>query len=246
MTLSPQTVLITGGAIRIGRSIALHMAQQGWSVAIHYRESSSQAQELADDVRALGVQAVIIQADFGEDFDAAYLIEQAASIGPVSCLINNAAIIEKDGLSNLSSELFHRHMQINCYAPLKLIQAFAAHHQTHPAENACIINLSDGTYGWSMSSKFLSYALSKSGLNALTDMLAHDLAPQIRINTIGLAPTLPNENDPPGLFERHAERSPMQRTSTPEEVCRTIDYLLSASNVTGQHILLTGGLHCHS
>lgn len=245
MSHTDKAALITGGAVRVGRAIALHLARQGWSIAIHYRHSREEADETVKALIALGVKATSVQADFAQPFDATALFTQVThTIGPIDCLINSAAIIEKDTLETADWQHFHDHLRVNAFAPLALIQAYAAYRKTYHPSPACVINLTDGTYGWSLSSKFLSYALSKHTLANLTEMLAVELAPYIRINAIGMGPTLPNAQDPKGLFERHAGRAPTQEVSSPEEVCRTIDYLLAAPNVTGQQILLTGGLHC--
>lgn len=238
------SVLVTGGAQRIGRQIALHLATQGWNVAIHYQRSNTAAHQLVAEIEALGVKAMCVQADFTTNFDAhALLSECRASLGTIDCLINNASIFEKDSLQTLTdTDLFDRHMHINMLAPLKLIQAFATQDNLH---NASIINIGDGTKGWSLSSKYLSYTLSKTGLMQLAELLALDLAPHIRINTLAPGPTLAGETEDAAMFDRMKQRAPLRYLSNPAEVCAAIDYLLGAKSMTGQTLLLSGGLHCH-
>lgn len=243
-TQSDQALLVTGGAQRVGREIALYFAARGWHIAVHYNQSATAAADVVAQCEAQGVRATAVAADFSADFDAAALLQQAQeTVGPLTCLINSAAIIEKDGLDDLTHAAFHRHQQINCFAPLKLIQAFAAHVTAHGQANASIVNLADGMLGWSLSPLYLSYALSKYGVFALTECLAGALAPAIRINTVGVGLTLPNSHDGPDTFDRLARQMPLQRPSSPQEICETIAYLLAAPSVTGQHILLNGGKH---
>lgn len=246
MTSSAKTVLITGAAKRVGRAIALHLARQGWNVALHYSTSEAEAQVLKAELLALGVKACCIQADFSMMADAGEVLRQAAQeIGPVHCLINNASLFEKDGLGTLTPERFEHHQRINLLSPLLLIEAFAAQVHLHGARNASVINLGDGDVGWSLSSNYLSYALSKLGLMSLSGLLALELAPAIRINSIGLGLTLPGEVEDADMFERMKQRSPLKQLSSPDEVCRTIDFLLATPTITGQAILLSSGFHCH-
>lgn len=247
MNKSPtQNMLITGAALRIGREIALHFAAAGWNIAIHYRRSDEAAKILAAECGAIGVKTTLVQADFSNDFDADALFDTIArDIGAVNVLINNASSFNKDTLSTATHEQFHQHMQVNLYAPIKMIQSYANHVKMHQLTDCSIINLGDGTRGWSLSSKFLSYSLSKLGLMQLSELLAIELAPAIRINAIGLGPSLAGEVDDANMFDRLKQRSPLKQNSSPQEVCQTINYLLATPTITGQSILLNGGLHCH-
>ncbi len=238
------SVLITGGALRVGREIALHLARAGWNVAIHYHRSEIQAQELVKELKAIGANALCVHADFATDFDASTLIDECTTqLGTITCLINNASMFQKDSLqTSLNAAQFDQHMHINLLAPIKLIQAFAAQQNLTQAN---IINIGDGTHGWSLSSKYLTYALSKMSLMQLSEMLALELAPHIRINTIAPGPTLAGELEDDAMFNRMKQRAPLNHLSNPREVCDAIDYLLRAHSITGQTILLSGGLHCH-
>lgn len=240
------TILITGAAQRVGKAIALHLAKQGFAIALHYHRSQAQARALADEIQAMGVRAMLMQADFGKGFDAAQADALFAHIGePVHGLINNAAVFSRDGLGACTASSFDEHMRTNLLAPLLLVQSFAAQARTHSIAHGSIINLGDGSAGWSMSAHYIPYTLSKIGLMALSSLLAMELAPAIRINTIGLGPTLPGSEDEADTFTRLAARAPLKQLSTPEEVCRTIDFLLATPTITGQSILLSSGFHCH-
>ena len=243
---NPQTVLITGAAVRVGKAIAEYLASAGWQVAIHYNTSDKEAKALEASLKAQGAKVALIQADLKSDFDAeAILSEVETAIGPVHCLINNAATFHKDTLEiPITQSQFDDHMHVNLLAPLKLVQAFTKQARHHELKNASIINIGDGMHGWSYSSKHLTYALSKQGLMSLSHFLALDLAPDIRINSIGLGPTLPGPSDKPDTFDRLQQRIPLHTLSSLEDICRTVDFLLQSPTITGQNILLTGGLHC--
>lgn len=235
--------LVTGAAHRIGRKVAIHFAARGWAVSVHYHQSGPQAQETQKIIRDAGGKCEIFKANLSEDAGCEHLIPRAAErFGPVTCLVNNAARFEKDALMTVNRTSFDGQMHVNLYAPLKLMQAFAA--QSLGAADAQIINLTDGGNEWSNSPQFLSYALSKNALWDATQMLAKSLAPRIRVNAIALGPVLAREQTfEADLFDKIRARSPLGRLATPDELCRAIDFLLNVSSVTGQQLFLNGGLH---
>ncbi|MCI5049494.1 MAG: SDR family oxidoreductase [Rickettsiales bacterium] len=239
MTISKQqTVCITGGAQRIGKHIALSLAEAGYDIALHYRHSKEQAEELRSTIQSMGRACSIASADFNDAFDANRLFnELSANDAPITHLINNASIFQKDTLKNLTRESFDLHMHANLLAATQCCAAFSAN-----AHAQSIINISDGIEGWSMSSQFLSYALSKRVIENLTELLAPELAPRIRINTLALGPSLIGEMDGEDVFDKLAAASPLNRTSAPQEVCDAVLFLLNAPSVTGQKLALNGGM----
>lgn len=246
MHQAPNTVLISGAAKRIGRHVALHLARAGWDVAIHYSQSETEALALKQEIEALGRRACCLQADFNGAWQADDLIQTAVrALGPLGCLICNASVFEKDTLGTVTAEHFMHHQRVNTLAPLLLVQAFAAHIKHHNLTHASALLIGDSARGWSLSSKYLSYALSKLTLMALPELLALELAPNIRINAVAPGPSLPGKNDETDTFKRLAVRSPLNQLSSPDEVCRTIDFLLATPTITGQTILLSSGFHLH-
>ncbi len=238
MSSSP-VALITGAARRVGRAIALSLAARGYDIVVHYHKSEDAARALVGEIEAHGRRAIAIAAHLEIPSQAEALIPRAADeMGPLSLLINNASHFARDTLATASYESFLAHSQVNLYAPLALSQAFAA--QAPAGSN--IINLSDGVYGWSMSPHFLTYSLSKFGLVSLTELLAVQLAPTMRVNAIALGPTIPGVMDTPGTFEKLASLAPLKRVSAPEEVVAAMEYLLNAPSVTGQVMYLSGGM----
>jgi len=231
--------LITGAARRIGRALALSLAERGYDIAVHYHRSEDAAKSLVDEIEARGRKAVAIAAHLATPEQVEALVPKAEELlGPLSLLVNNASHFARDTLADASYDSFLAHQQVNLYAPMALSQAFAAQ---APAGSQ-IINLSDGVYGWSMSPHFFTYSLSKFGLLSLTELLAVGLAPAVRVNAVALGPTLPGVMDKPGMFEKLAGRAPLKRVSSPEEVIAAIEYLMNAPSVTGQVIYLSGGM----
>lgn len=239
--LPPKTALITGAAKRIGRAIALRLAQDGYDIGVHYSTSEREAQALVAEITAMGVKAVALKADLADATQATDLFQRAVSaLGPIGVLVNNASIFQNDEIGDLSVAGFQTHAVTNLLSPLMLSQAFAA--QTEIPEEASIINLIDQRV-LRPSPPFLSYALSKAGLWHATRTLAQALAPRVRVNAIGPGPILQSIHQTPDDFALEAQSTLLQRPASPEEVAETVIYLLSAKSVTGQMICVDSGQH---
>jgi NAD(P)-dependent dehydrogenase (short-subunit alcohol dehydrogenase family) len=236
------TALITGAAVRVGRVLALHLASQGWDVLIHYHHSQTEAEALADEIRALGRRAALAQADLGQPEAARTIFAAAADLLPVTTLIHNASRFERDQLATLTPEAMRAHFAVNVETPLLLTRAFAEQFPKGelPGNVICLL---DGMIGWSISPTFLSYSLSRLALREALPLLAQELAPHIRVNGIALGATLPGEQDKPTTFAKLEWTTPLRRVSHPGEVCDAVDYLLKADGVTGQVINLSGGMN---
>ena len=235
-----KTALVTGGAIRIGRAIALSFADAGWNVAVHYHNSESAAQELAAAIKAKGRLCHLVRANLQDEKAVSRIIpELTEKKVKLDCLINNASAFEKDSYATLSSESWHKHMGVNLFAPMQLIRDFAAQCKS---DDGNIINITDGMHGWSMSGNFLSYAMSKQNLEYATQLLASELAPHIRINAIAPGATLEGVQDKKDTFDKLRKLIPLGRTSSPDEIIATLHYILSVRSITGQIISLSGGM----
>lgn len=235
-----KTVLITGGAVRIGREIAISLAGKGWDIAIHYNHSTKPAQELADILKKKKRKAYLVQGNLSEVTDVVDIFPGLNKKGVmIDCLINNASVFEKDNIRDLDADSWRKHIEVNLFAPLRLMRDFA---QQYKGKEGNIINITDGMTGWSISGAFLSYSVSKAGLEKATTLLARDLAPNIRINAIAPGPTIEGKQDKADTFDKLSKIIPLRRTSSPKEVCDTVDYILSAPSVTGQIISLSGGM----
>lgn len=237
----PRAVLITGAAKRIGRAIALDLAEAGWSVAIHYHSSRAEALALAEDLREKGAAAVALQADLAQEAEVETLLPRAVEeLGPLGCLINNASVFEMDLAETMTRQSWDAHLEPNLRAPMVLSQAFA---KALPADDGgCIINLLDQRI-WNLTPYFMSYSVSKSALWTLTRTLALALAPRIRVNGIGPGPALPSKHQSQEQFDRQCRRMPLKRGTTPGEIAQAVRFLLGAKSMTGQMIALDGGQH---
>jgi len=233
--------LITGAAARLGRAMALSLAEHGWDIAIHYNTSAKAAHTLADILARKGRKAWLLQADLRDAGAVSDIIPSLVSRKAMpDCLINSAAAFEKDSLATLSQGTFQEHMAPNLLAPLLLMCDFAKHYK---GSQGNIINITDGMAGWSMSSAFLSYSLSKKALGDATLMMARECAPRIRVNAIAPGATLPGKQDKKDTFAKLTKIIPLKRTSAPNEICDAVHYIVSAPSLTGQILSLSGGMN---
>jgi len=160
------------------------------------------------------------------------------SIGPLTLLVNNASTFEDDRIETLTAGTWDAHMAANLRAPILLAQAFAR----QAPDGALIVNLVDQRV-WRPTPLYFSYAVSKAGLWHATRMLAQALAPRIRVNAIGPGPTLPSIHQSEANFAAEADRVPLKRRATPEEIADALAYLVDAPSVTGQMIAVDAGQH---
>lgn len=238
---APGAALVTGGARRIGGAIARHLADRGWSVAVHYNASGDDAESLVGDIVSAGGNAVALRANLADDSDPADLIGRATeALGPVTCLVNNASVFEFDRPETVTPESWDRHMAANLRAPFFLIQAFAAALPAGRSGN--VINMLDERV-WNLTPYFTSYTVSKSGLWTLTRTLAMAYAPRIRVNGIGPGPTLPSPRQSEEQFRRQWEIMPLSRPIGLEEIARAVAFILQTPAMTGQMIALDSGQH---
>lgn len=237
----PRAALVTGGAVRLGRAIALELARLGFDIAVHYSASAAEARETAAEIQALGRRAVTLQADLAHEAGVARLVPAAAAaLGPVGVLVNNASRFDRDEWHDATRQTWDAHMEVNLRAPFVLTQSFA---QGLPAgAEGVVINLLDQRV-WSLTPHFVSYTLSKAGLWALTQTLALALAPRIRVNGIGPGPALPSPRQTPAQFARQCESVPLGHGTDPAEVARAVAAILALPAMTGQMIALDGGQH---
>ena len=234
-------ILITGAGKRIGRQLALDLAKAGRDIAIHFNESSREAEEVAATIRAMGRRAALVQGDLADADIAERLIGSATEqIGPLSGLINNASIFEMDQMGEVSLSSWQRHMDINLRAPVMLAQSFAKALPENLQGN--IINIIDQRV-WRLNPRFFSYTLSKSGLWTATRTLAQALAPRIRVNAIGPGPALPSARMSDADFAKQESLTLLGRGTSPAEISEAAKFILSQPALTGQMIALDGGQH---
>jgi NAD(P)-dependent dehydrogenase (short-subunit alcohol dehydrogenase family) len=236
-----KAALVTGAAKRLGRAIALGLAADGWNIAVHYRESESEAQATVNDIIALGRNAVALKCDLSDETGTRQLLQRAIDqLGPISCVVNSASLFEYDDAHSFGHAQLDAHMRCNVAAPLLLAQSL--HAATPEGEQAVVINLLDQKL-YNLNPDFLSYTLSKAALQTATQMLATALAPRLRV--VGLAPglTLVSGDQSAEGFDKAHRQTVLGKSSTPEDIAQAACYLAGARGVTGSTLLVDGGQH---
>ena len=233
--------LVTGAGQRIGRAIALELGAHNWTVAVHHRRSEAEAEGTAAMIRAQGGSAELFATDLADEAQVTALASQvAADLGPITCLVNNASLFEHDGATTVTQQSWDRHFAINLRAPFVLIQAMAAGLPEGATGN--VINLLDERV-WNLTSEFVSYTLTKSGLWTLTQTMAMALAPHIRVNGIGPGPVLASKNQTPEQFAGQVASTPLKQATPVEKIAEAVTFILSSPTMTGQMIALDSGQH---
>ena len=237
--MTQKAALVTGGARRIGRAIALALSHNGYAVAVQANRSAKEADGLCAEIARNGGRAVVVRADLSRHADVAGLTPAAMrAIGPLTLLVNNAAMFEPDAIGSLDAARFDRQLAVNLRAPLFLGEAFAA----QAGEGASIVNILDQRV-FKLTPQFVSYTVAKSALHAATRMLAQALAPKVRVNAVAPGPTIASARQDAGDFARQAAAVPLGHGPTPEEVAAAVVYLASARSVTGATLIVDGGQH---
>jgi NAD(P)-dependent dehydrogenase (short-subunit alcohol dehydrogenase family) len=236
-----RTVLVTGGARRLGRAIALDLAAAGWQVAVHYRGSIADAEATAAEC-GKHAKSQVFRADLGDEADVSSLVPAVVQhFGRLDAVVNNASRFEHDDARSFSMATFAAHMAANTAAPVLLAQALAAHLEQRDAGGA-VVNLLDQKL-WNPNPDFLSYTLSKAALESATTLLAQAFAPRVRV--VGVAPglTLTSHLLPQEKFEQLHKLSPLGRSSTPEDIAHAVRFALENGAITGTTLLVDGGQH---
>lgn len=241
------TVLITGSAQRLGRSIALMLAQSGWDVAIHYGKSQEEAIQLVEELCAFGINAQAFQADLAHERACQSLLDSVIkTMGEVKAVINNASLFDYDDGLSFNGRILNQHMQVNLTAPVILAQALFQHRRELTPQigpnKGVVVNLLDQKL-WNLNPDHFSYTLSKAALQTATQMLAVTLAPHVRV--VGVAPglTLPSKDMSEPQFHQLHQLAPLGASSKPEDIAKTVAFVLENEAITGTTLLVDGGQH---
>jgi NAD(P)-dependent dehydrogenase (short-subunit alcohol dehydrogenase family) len=244
------TALVTGAGKRLGRAMALYLAQRGHDVAVHYASSQDEAEGVATEIRALGRRAQTFQADLlDEDQTQALIPAAAAALGPLTVLINNASIFEYDRIDTATRQSWDRHIESNLRAPYVLTQAFARQcppatpdENGEPLAQGLVINMIDQRI-LKLTPEFSTYTIAKMGLWALTRTAAQGLAPHIRVNGIGPGPTLQGARQSAEHFASQRAATVLGRGANVSDITAALGFFLDSPGVTGQFIAVDGGQH---
>lgn len=242
MTANRQKVaLVTGGAKRIGRAIALGLAAKGWDVAIHYGQSGNEADDVVRAIEALGRRAAALQCDLADEAAVKELLPRAAAIlGDINCVVNNASLFDYDDAASFSYARLDAHMHANLGAPVLLARSL--YEATPAGAQSVVVNLLDQKL-YNLNPDFLSYTLSKAGLHTATTVLAQALAPKVRV--VGVAPgiSLVSGDQSEENFAKAHQLTPLGKSSTPEDIAAAVCFVAEAPAITGTTLLVDGGQH---
>ncbi|HYE48389.1 MAG TPA: SDR family NAD(P)-dependent oxidoreductase [Azospirillaceae bacterium] len=239
-----KAALVTGAGHGVGRLIALDLGAHGWNVGVHYFSDKAEADEVVAAIRREGGQAEAIQANLAREEETVALVPEAVDrLGPLTLLVNHEASLEPDTAKTATRDTWDRHLETNLRAPFVLTQAFADQLPrgmgVAAGDGGCVVNILDQRAP-TLAPRFLSYAVSKAGLLALTRVLAMALAPRVRVNGIG-----------PGPFSRtvgHDDAAagrpvPLRRGVGEEEIAAALRFIVETPSLTGQILTLDAGEH---
>jgi len=234
-----KNLLITGAATRVGKAIALHLAERGWNIALHYFRSSSKAKKLKKIIEQNWVKVVLIKADLKNPKQVEKIIPLAKKkLGAIDCLINNAALFEKDDISNFTAKSWSDHFNINLLAPTILTKQFAKQASKKTVSN--IINIIDQRI-FNLTPFFMSYTISKSGLQTLTKTMAMRLAPNIKVNAIAPGPTIKSKRQTDKHFRNQVKSTLLKKSVRLGDICDTVEFLINNNSITGQIVAVDSG-----
>ncbi len=235
MLLSGKTVLVTGGARRIGAAICLAIAKEGGNVVIHHGHSDQMALETANEIRATGQKAYIVKSNLNEPDEVRSLFAKARKKTQIDALVNNAAIFSPQRFADTTLEIWQQNLMVNLTAPFLLSKAFAKEGRGR------IVNILD----WRSlrpGADHFAYTIAKAGLAAMTKSLAVALAPGIVVNGLALGAILPPSDS--STIPQLEHLIPLKRWANLNEVTDAVLFLLSGPEyITGEILHLDGGRH---
>jgi NAD(P)-dependent dehydrogenase (short-subunit alcohol dehydrogenase family) len=246
-------VLVTGAAKRVGQAIAIHFAEQGWDVAVHYGQSKTEADETVAAIQKLGSRAMAFQADLVSEPEISALFKAVTvNMGALNCIVNSASQFEYDRASAepelINAAFFQKMMQVNVLAPVLLAQLLYRQQKSRAADSSpngdipAVIQLLDQKL-INLNPDYFSYTLSKGALEYAGQMMAMDFAPYLRV--VGLAPgiSLPSGPQSEDSFRAAHTMTPLNRSSTPVDIARAAVFIAESNAITGTTIYVDGGQH---
>jgi len=235
--LQGKTVLVTGAAKRIGRAVALALAERGADVAITYLASQIEAEETVQALAAHDVDALAVRCDLRNPEDIERTVATVVNdFGRIDLLVNNAGIFASEGLENISIEQWDAMFTTNTRAPF--LMAKAAHPHLKAAKGR-ILNIGSlgGLHPWATHGH---YCTSKAALHMLSKTMAKAWAPEISVNCI--APGMIVQGEVDEAYEHFARKTPMQRNGTADDIAAAVIFFATAPHfITGQLLAVDGG-----
>ena len=237
-----KTILITGGAKRIGKSIAEELGYENNRILIHYNSSDMDAKKLQNDLIDKKIETFIYKADLSNESDIHNMLDKITKdVGQdLDTIINCASIFENDSAKNIEVKNFYKHININLLASILLSKHLSKIHRKDHDNN--IINIIDQRV-MRLNPSYFSYSVSKYGLWGVTQMMAQEYSPSIRVNAVAPGPILANHDQSTEMFETEANNTPLQRQPNIKDITNAIKFLLNTKSVTGQIIAIDSGQH---
>jgi NAD(P)-dependent dehydrogenase (short-subunit alcohol dehydrogenase family) len=238
-------VLVTGAAKRLGREIALDLAAHGFDVAVHYRQSGDEAEATVAQARAAGAQAQSFSADLSDEPACRALVPAVLMhFKRLDAVVNSASTFEYDNTERFSFASMDSHWRANTGPAVLLAQALHDHLKA-TQRSGCVVNLLDQKL-FNLNPDYFSYTLSKAALQAATVMLAQSLAPIVRVCGVAPGVTLVSGAMTGGEFQQAHQLTPLNRSSTPADIARSVRFLIESPAITGTSLLVDGGQHLQS
>lgn len=237
-TTAKGTILVTGGARRIGRAICLELARAGYDIALHYNRSRGEAQRTAAAVQKTGRMCRLFPCDLSDPAQVEGLIPAVfAECRNLTGLVNNASVFEPSDPNDKGTQVLHRHLSVNFRAPYVLMQQFARR-----VRKGNIVNILDANMAKARTA-FAEYTLSKRMLGEWGQLAAKKFSPAIRVNAVAPGLILPPEGKAKDYLNDLIRRVPLQRKGNPADVAKAVLFLVESNFVTGQVIYADGGEH---
>lgn len=228
--------LVTGGAVRLGRAIALALARAGYDLALHYGRSADAAVQTAAEIRALGAACTTLQCDLADAAALPELVARARAAFPnLAVLVNSASAYTQATIGATSAEIFDQQFALNLRAPFFLTQAFA-----QQVEQGHVINILDNKIAFNQF-EYAAYLLAKKALAEFTRMAALEFAPRLAVNGVAPGVVLPAGSRSPEYVAWRISGIPLRRQGETGDITGAILYLLKSNFVTGQILLVDGG-----
>jgi NAD(P)-dependent dehydrogenase (short-subunit alcohol dehydrogenase family) len=239
MEIKGSVVLITGAAERVGRAVALYLAERGAHIVFSYYDAKEDWENTLAEINALGVSGLAVQTEVRDSKQVHRLVEAAIQQhGRIDVLINNASVWLRSPMLEITEEEWDAALDINLKGPFLMTQAVAPH--MIKQEQGVIINMTDLS-AFQIWPGYVHHGASKAGLVSLTRSMAYELSPHIRVNAIAPGTVLLPDNAPPEKRQWAIEMSTLKRVGTPTDVARLAAYLIESDFVTGSVNFVDGG-----
>lgn len=235
-SLQGRVALVTGGAKRLGRAVAMRLAREGADVVVHHGSSQAEARGTVAEMEKMGRRSVALQADLRNVAEIRRLFQQVQQeFGRLDILVNSAATFFEAGI-DANEQIWDNSLDTNLKAPFFCSQAAAP---LLKQSLGVIINFADlgGILAWP---EYIPHSISKAGVILLTKCLAKALAPEVRVNAIAPG-TITMPGDPPEWETEFIRRAPLKRSGRTDDIAETVMFLVRSTFITGQTLVVDGG-----